>query len=105
MKNFFTLLLFAALALNLQYSFWFGKNSVATLSDTREQIEREISHNKQLTQRNNVLKAEVVDLKYGEDVMEQRARVELGYIEKGETFYRIVEVDQLPADLVEPSVR
>ncbi len=105
MKKFLVLTLFTALALNLQYSFWFGKNSVAILVDTREQIEQENSHNEQLQKRNNALKAEVIDLKNGEDVMEQRARVELGYIEKGETFYRIVEVEQLPVDLVEPTVK
>ncbi len=105
MKKFLALVLFATLAINLQYNFWFGKSSVATLIDTRKQIEREISLNQGLKDRNNVLKAEVIDLKMGEDVMEQRARVELGYVAEGETFYRVVEVDQLPVDLVEPSVK
>ena len=85
----------SALAVGLQLTFWIGKDSISTLNKTRSIIESETAHNENLQQRNDTLKAEVIDLKTGEETMEERARMELGLIKEGETFYRIVEVDDI----------
>ena len=71
----------------LQWALWFSDNSVATLSQTRTQLEDEIASVEQLRIRNANLAAEVIDIKTGEETMEERARMELGLIKEGETFY------------------
>jgi cell division protein FtsB len=92
-KNLFAFIVVAALAIGLQYTFWFGKHSVSTLKETRSLIELETTHNKEITKRNNIVKAEIIDLKTGDETMEERARMELGLVKDGETFYRIVETE------------
>ncbi len=88
-------LVLTVMAVGLQYTFWFGKNSVTTLKETRSLIEVEQQHNVELTKRNDVLKAEVLDLQTGNETMEERARMELGLIKEGETFYRIIDTDSI----------
>ncbi len=92
-KNLFAFVVVAALAIGLQYTFWFGNQSVSTLKETRSLIELETAHNKEITKRNNIVKAEINDLKSGDETMEERARMELGLVKDGETFYRIVETE------------
>ena len=50
--------------------------------------------NNVLAVRNQVLAAEVQDLKSGNDAIEERARSELGMIRKGETFFQVIEKEQ-----------
>ena len=58
------------------------------------------AENARLIERNEVLAAEVEDLRAGKAVLEERARAELGLIKPGETFYRVIEArpapDQVP---------
>lgn len=44
-----------------------------------------------MSERNQRLVAEVIDLKEGGETVETIARSELGLIKKGETFYQIIE--------------
>jgi cell division protein FtsB len=44
-----------------------------------------------LEERNQVLAAEVQDLKSGLDAIEERARSELGMIKEDDTFFQIIE--------------
>ena len=80
-------------AAGLQYTFWLGKNSVKTLKETEVLIAAEDAHIESLRKRNQKLVAEILDLKDAEESMEERARVELGYVKEGEVFYRVVETD------------
>ena len=92
-RKFLVFAVVAVVAVGLQYTFWFGKNSISTLKETRLLIDTEQERNIELVRRNEVLKAEVIDLKTGDETMEERARMELGLIKEGETFYRIIETD------------
>ncbi len=94
-RKFLVFLVLTVMAVGLQYAFWVGKNSVTTLEETRSLIEFEQQHNIELTNRNDVLKAEVLDLQTGNETMEERARMELGLIKEDETFYRIIETDTI----------
>ncbi|KZC79327.1 cell division protein FtsB [Neisseria flavescens] len=41
--------------------------------------------------RNNFLNAEVEDLAHGQEAIAEIARVELGYVQDGEVYYRIID--------------
>jgi len=84
-------------AVALQYTFWLGDNSYKTLKETQALIEAEDATIDELQQRNLLLTAEVVDLKTVGEAMEERARMELGYVKEGEVFYRVVESDSASA--------
>jgi cell division protein FtsB len=89
MKKFITVSLFFLL-FGLQYRLWFGKHSVPDYWIMKEQIAQMQQQNRNLVQRNNLLKADIDDLKTGLEAIEERARSELGLIKQGETFFRIL---------------
>lgn len=74
----------------LQYRLWFGKHSILDYWQMKQEVEIQREQNANLTQRNNLLKADIEDLKIGLEAIEERARNELGLIKDGETFYRIL---------------
>ena len=51
----------------------------------------QIEENQQLSERNQSLAAEVLDLKQGMEAIEERARSEMGMIKNNETFYQIID--------------
>ena len=83
--------LFAFLIAGLQFQVWLGDNSVRTLNSLKNEITLQTDTNLALSERNRELEIEIVDLKTGVESIEERARSELGMIEKGETFFLIVE--------------
>lgn len=85
------LLALAALLAWLQYRLWFGKGGRNEVDALQAQVVQQAYANSGLKQRNDVLAAEVKDLKSGEAAIEERARGELGMIKPGETFYRVVD--------------
>ncbi len=86
-------IVFGLAAAYLQWVLWFSDNSVASLSQTRTALNAEKRSNEDRRIRNDNLAAEVIDLKSGEETMEERARMELGLIKEGETFYKLVDLD------------
>ncbi|MDM7861668.1 cell division protein FtsB [Alteromonas sp. ASW11-36] len=78
----------------LQYRLWFGKHSIPDLWAMQEKIDQQVQQNANLEQRNDLLKADINDLKIGLEAIEERARNELGLIKQGETFYRILPAEQ-----------
>ena len=83
--------LFTCLIAVLQFQIWLGDNSVRTLKALKNEITLQADTNLALNERNRELEIEIVDLKTGVESIEERARSELGMIEKGETFFLIVE--------------
>ncbi len=90
--NWVTFVLLVLLGL-LQYRLWFGKNSVPDYLALKQEVQQQSQQNDNLAQRNNLLKADISDLKIGLESIEERARNELGLIKQGETFYRILPAD------------
>jgi cell division protein FtsB len=88
-------LLLLALLLLLQIKLWGGDGSVGDVMRLRAAVAAQKQENQVLGQRNQALAAEVEDLKSGTEAVEERARLELGMVKPGETFYQIVH---LPAD-------
>jgi cell division protein FtsB len=89
MRFVFGLLL--ALFFLLQYTLWISKDGLRELWRLNLNIEQQKQENRVLIERNQVLGAEVRDLKSGLDALEERARSELGMIKKDETFFQIIE--------------
>lgn len=81
----------AALLLLLQYPLWFGTGGVLAIWGLHQEITAQRDENTKLAERNRALAADVIDLKDGLAAIEERARVELGMIKKGETFYQVVD--------------
>ncbi len=79
------------LLLGLHFRLWVGEGSLAEVWAMKSKIVEQEQHNDQLKLRNELLKAEVADLKRGLEAIEERARMDLGMIKEGETFYRLVE--------------
>ena len=103
MRRLSTLLLVLAVLLAwLQYRLWFGKGGRYEVDALQHQVTQQAYDNTGLKQRNDVLAAEVKDLKSGEAAIEERARSELGMIRPGETFSRVVdEAKAAPAPVPE----
>ena len=83
------------LLLMLQYKLWFGDGNMREVWRLQTAIEEQKQENDKLRERNTALEAEVMDLKQGLEAIEERARNELGMIKKDETFYQIVEPDEI----------
>lgn len=79
------------LLIALQYDLWVGEGSIAEVRKLESAVELQIKENQILRERNDALKAEVLDLKHGLGAIEERARTELGMIKNDETFFHVIE--------------
>lgn len=89
-----TLLLLLILCF-LQYKLWIGNGSLTEVHHMETARNELRAENRQLAERNESLAAEVMDLKHGQEALEERARSELGMIKSGETFYQIIDSENL----------
>jgi cell division protein FtsB len=86
--RFITLLLLALLAL-VHVELWFGKGGVPRVSALAAQVQEQQQKNASARQRNDQLGAEVNDLREGLEMVEERARSELGMIKPDEILVQI----------------
>lgn len=77
--------------LGLQWRLWLSDDGVSSRTRLIEQAQNAHAENQQLAVRNAELDAEVQDLKSGQAAIEARARMTLGMIKPGETFYLVVQ--------------
>jgi len=82
----------------LQYRLWIGEGSIAEVVSLQDKISVQQEEISELEERNRVLALEVTELKTGVKTIEERARTEMGMIKKGETFYIVVDKDDLPPE-------
>ncbi len=85
--------LIALIAL-IQYPLWLGKGSWFRVWEVDSQIKSQRDKNAQLQTRNNILDAEVRDLKQGLDAIEERARSEMGMVKQDEIFFHLLTPGQ-----------
>ena len=74
----------------LQLQLWFSAHGVFQLWSLRNNIQQTQEKNDQISRRNEQLHSEVLELKRGQEALEERARSQLGFIKDGEVFYRII---------------
>lgn len=86
--------LFSALmiiVLFLQYRIWFAPDGVKETIQLKKEVAAQLKNDEQMQKRNKKLMAEVKNLKHGKQAIEERARDDLGMIQKSEQFYQIVQ--------------
>ena len=83
-----TLGLVALLAL-VQAELWFGKGGVPRMVELQRKLDAQRSTNEQAKRRNEQLAAEVSDLKEGLEMVEEKARFELGMIKPDEIYVQL----------------
>ncbi|MDG6895426.1 MULTISPECIES: cell division protein FtsB [Volucribacter] len=81
----------AGLLIYFQLNFWFGKNGYTTYRAVEKEIVVHRAENEKLSQRNQLVAAEIKDLKEGIEAVEERARLNYEMVKPNETFYRIVK--------------
>ncbi len=79
----------AALLLLVQADLWFGKGNLPYVMTLRKQLVVQRAANEQARQRNVRMAAEVVDLREGLEMVEEKARTELGMLKPNEILVQV----------------
>ncbi|AZI14925.1 cell division protein FtsB [Avibacterium paragallinarum] len=74
-----------------QYDFWLGKNGYFDYKNIEKEIALHQQESEKLSQRNQIIAAEIKDLKEGVNAIEERARLQHEMVKNNEIFYRIVK--------------
>jgi cell division protein FtsB len=86
--RYLTALLFALLAL-VHAELWFGKGGVPRVMELSAKLQEQTASNDAGRKRNEQLTAEVRDLKEGLEMVEEKARFELGMVKPNEILVQI----------------
>ena len=78
-----------ALLVVLQAQLWFGRGSLPDVMRLRQQLKEQKQHNQAAQLANERLGAELNDLKDGIEMVEERARAEIGMVKPNEIFVQI----------------
>jgi cell division protein FtsB len=79
----------AALLVLVQAELWFGKGGVTRMVELQRKLDAQRSTNELAKHRNEQLSAEVSDLKEGLEMVEEKARFELGMIKPDEIYVQL----------------
>ena len=82
--------LLVTLLVVLHAQLWFGRGSVGDVGEMRRKLQQQQADNAQAQQANERLAAEVRDLKEGLEMVEEKARGELGMVKPNEIFVNVV---------------
>lgn len=83
-------ILIALLAL-FHAQLWIGRGSIASVREMQQRLDEQLVENSQAQARNDQLAAEVRDLKEGLEMVEEKARSELGMVKPNEIFVQIIK--------------
>jgi cell division protein FtsB len=83
-------LLIALLAV-VHAQLWFGRGSVGNVAGLQRKLSEQKARNVQAQQANERLASEVRDLKEGLDMVEEKARAELGMVKPNEIYVQIAK--------------
>ncbi|MFZ4625803.1 MAG: septum formation initiator family protein [Rhodoferax sp.] len=77
------------LLLVLHAQLWFGRGSLSGVAQLQAQLAEQYQRNSQAEIANKQLAAEVRDLKEGLEMVEEKARMELGMVKANEIYVQI----------------
>ena len=80
-----------ALLVILHGQLWFGRGSVPNVSLLVRQLDEQKQHNALAARDNERLAAEIQDLREGLEIVEEKARSELGMVKANEIFVQIAK--------------
>lgn len=89
LSQFLLMIIAIAVLLGLQYQYWLGENGHSQYVQLSADIQKQQQINDNQVAQNNVLRADVEDLKTGLEAVEEHARLDLGLIKPNETFVQI----------------
>jgi len=75
----------------VQAQLWFGRGSLRNVAELERQLQQEKQANEEARRVNEQLSAEVNDLKEGLNMVEERARHELGMVKPNEIYVQIAK--------------
>jgi cell division protein FtsB len=84
------IVLFALLAM-VQAQLWFGPGSLPNVNELRQELAQQQQANEEARRRLEQLSAELSDLKEGLNMVEERARHELGMVKSNEILVQIAK--------------
>ncbi len=84
------IVLIALLAI-VQAQLWFGRGSMSNVAELERELQQQKTANEEARRTNEQLNAEVDDLKEGLNMVEERARNELGMVKPNEIFVKIAK--------------
>jgi cell division protein FtsB len=79
----------AALLAVVQADLWFGKGNLPYVMSLHQQLEAQRTANVSARERNARIAAEVADLKEGLEMVEEKARAELGMVKPDEILVQV----------------
>ena len=68
---------------------WIGRGSIPSVHEMQQRLDEQVAKNAQAQAGNDQLAAEVKDLKEGLEMVEEKARGELGMVKPNEIFVQI----------------
>lgn len=72
-----------------QAQLWVGRGNIPTVRDMQQRLDEQLAKNMQAQARNDELAAEVKDLQEGLQIVEEKARSELGMVKPNEIFVQV----------------
>jgi cell division protein FtsB len=89
MGNRFVAVLLIGLLVALHAQLWFGRGSIGNVAEMQRKLDEQKARNAVAQQANERLAAEVRDLKEGLEMVEEKARMELGMVKPNEIFVNV----------------
>ena len=77
--------------ISLHYKLWLGDASILRWMQLEKKLIAQEQENDKLRARNHVVEADILELKSGEQALEEQARFELGMVKEGEEYYHFVD--------------
>lgn len=89
MRSIIILLVLALIG--LQYKLWLGDGGIYQWRSLEKKIAVQEGENDKLSNRNLAIDADIIELKSGEQALEEQARYELGMVKKDEVYYQFID--------------
>ncbi len=77
--------------IGLQYKLWLGDGGLSQWMSLEKKLTLQEGENKKLASRNMAIDADIIELKSGDQALEEQARFELGMVKTDEIYYQFID--------------